>query len=98
MRRSPSRTSTPLDGCRVCGHDLYVICGKISVYGDCAFVLVLQHHLELERGLYANNKGHIVCCNRSVHHHVGVLVVEHKVRVFPHLHSHTLNVIRVLHI
>jgi hypothetical protein len=80
------------------GQYLFVVRGESSVYGDYAFVPILQHHPELESGLDANNEWHIVCRNGSIDHDAGVLIVEDKVWVFPHPHPDTLGVIGVLHV
>jgi hypothetical protein len=80
------------------GQYLFVVRGKSSVYGDCTFVPILQYHHELESGLDANNKWHIVCHNGSINHDARVLIVEDKVQVFPHPHLDTLGIIGVLHV
>ena len=78
--------------------NLFVIGGESCIYGDCALVSILEHHPKLEGGLDANIKRHVVCCNGSLDQPTRVLVEEHEVQIFPHPHSDTFGVIRVLHI
>ena len=59
---------------------------------------VLEHHPELEGGLDANNKRHIICSNGSVDQPTMVLVVEHVIQVFPYPHPNTFGVIRMFHV